>query len=164
MNQAKKGFTLLELAFVVSLALLLILSAIPAWQNFSLKYRLREQVDRLQTAINFSRNLALQQQKPLIVRPISYKDWSKGMCLFVDTDNNHRLNENQILLKIWRWDDRKLTVAWHGFQSDHYLEFTPDLANSYLSGRFIVSAKGANMKRSLIVNRLGRTRQDEENG
>lgn len=156
------GFSLLEITFVVAILTTILLSVIPYWQSFIVNYRMKERVDSLQSAINFSRNLALKERLPLVVRPIVDKEWSKGLCLFVDDDGTHQLTERKKLLRSWQWDDRLLSVSWHGFRSDHYLKFSDDLLKSSLSGRFVVSANSNNIKKSVIINRLGRSRVEDD--
>ncbi|WP_051555256.1 GspH/FimT family pseudopilin [Legionella fairfieldensis] len=153
-----KGLTLIELLFCLLIITLLLVSL-----SFGLsihqknKAQIRE--NDLKMAIYYARNMALLKGKPLVLTPLTDSDWSTGMMLFID-NKTHRYSPETQLIHQWQWH-KEIKITWHGFYSDQYLLFSPDLAHAAITGHFNLQ-KGDGSQVKLIINRLGRVRKAME--
>ena len=142
------GFTLVESLISLALFALLLLISIPYTARLYQKNQVQVIQDEIKGAIRFSRLRALSEGQDLVLMPrAASNDWSSGMQLM---NSGHRLFE-------WHWASPQIHVTWHGFQSNHFLRFSPD-ANRYATNGyfFIQSASFPPVK--IVVNRLGRVR------
>ena len=57
----------------------------------------------------------------------------------------------------WPWRTTAYHVLWHGFLSDTYLRFTPDMSQASLNGYFLIESSTLRVK--MMVNRVGRVRE-----
>ena len=151
------GYTLIELIITVTLLMGLLLSAEPIQRQFIVRNHVVIIEDKLQHALHYARNKALNEHRTLALAPLH--DWSSGMVLFVD-NNAHKPRKNDNILQQWQFKPALVQVQWKGFRSDAYILFSPKLANSTASGSFYLSTEGITKKR-LIVNRLGHIRSED---
>jgi Tfp pilus assembly protein FimT len=155
------GFSLLEITVVLAIIIGLLVTIVPLARDFWSKNKIDVRVSTILNALKFAQNQALLKHKNVVLSEISDDTgWSSGMRLFVDEDENHRFDDNDILIREWHWRKSLPLVKWHGFNSDHYLVFTPDLSRGTLSGRFVISIYEQHIEKGkkIIVNRLGRAR------
>ncbi len=146
------GLTLIEL--LLSLGLVALMCCITyAWIGDPNQH-LKQVADELRGAIQFSRLQALDQGEPLRLMPLQdSEDWSSGMMLCTERQPNRVIHQ-------WYWGFNGLLVSWRGFQSTHYLRFTPHLSNSVINGTFTLKHRKQQM--TLWVNRMGRVTMDKQ--
>lgn len=153
-----KGVTLIELLLSVTLAATLLMFSLLGLDSLHKKNQLQLMVNAVKDAINTAKLEALLLNKPLILAPLQdFNDWSHGWVLFVD-NKTHHLKPGEKKLHEWRWEPNNIRMIWHGFQSTHYLLFKPDVGHNASNGYFIIM--NATQQARLIVNRLGRVKQD----
>lgn len=144
-----KGFSLIEVLMVLLLIALLCSFGLPFSSNWYQTQLGLVMVQDIKQAIHQATADALRFNEPLKLMPILGDNWSSGLVL--------RLERTGDIQYQWQWKDTGYQVHWHGFQSNEYLRFAPDLNQSVLNGYFFienVSHQGI----KLVVNRLGRVR------
>jgi prepilin-type N-terminal cleavage/methylation domain-containing protein len=155
---SNKGFTLLEI--VTSLIILagLFFTLLPLGNRFFSKNALEKRLNTIVGAIKFARNKSQFDGKKLILSELSDKNgWLYGMRLYRENTGNYHYEQGDKIIRSWSWDNKIISVEWHGFGSDHYLLFSNKLQESALNGYFSLSEAGK-IKRKIIINRLGRVR------
>lgn len=123
------------------------------------KNQLEVMANEIKQAIHFAKIEALTHAHTITLTPLSEDaDWSAGMLLFVD-NNIHHYTPKTTLIREWHWHSKALNVTWHGFESSHYLRFSPDLLERGANGHFVVQDNEKHQIK-LVVNRLARVREE----
>lgn len=155
--QYARGFTLVEILITFSIVAILCLFAFPFGQDFLLKNKLSARTEEIVTALHFARSQAALLNQPLVLAPL-HGDWSTGMVLFIDQNNNHTYESDDNRLFQWEWTDNDLQVSWQGMY-EHYLLFTPSELTSVLGGSFYLCPLLSSLKgKKIQMNRVGRVR------
>lgn len=156
-----KGFTLIEILIALSISAILFMFVFPFGQDFILKNKLSARTEEIVSALHYARSQAALLEQPLLLTSIQ-ENWSEGMKLFIDKNDNRLYDSPDILLFQWTWNDSDLNISWHGMY-EKYLLFTPRELDSVLGGTFYICSSLKN-GRQIRMNRLGRLRveQDEE--
>lgn len=151
------GFTLLELLVCLSLVAIVFFFALPFGASLHHKNQLETLIDSVSNGITIAKTQALARGETLVLSPLNDStDWSQGMWLFVD-NQQHTYRPGAKLLYEWHWQAEGVSMIWHGFQSDNYLLFTPDIARNTVNGYFLIK-HGHQPPIKLVVNRLGRVK------
>lgn len=92
MKRAAGGVTLLELLMVLSLAAIVMATAMPSVQELLQRLRLRTAVSDLCSAIDLTRTQALARGAPVLLAPRDPGgvDWKQGWVVFIDANGNRR--------------------------------------------------------------------------
>jgi prepilin-type N-terminal cleavage/methylation domain-containing protein len=148
--QQRSGYTLVELLLGMSLVALLIALASVALSDLYYKSKIRSFQNRLSSAIQRARIVAMLQQQNIVLSPIS-NDWNKG---FQICKSGHKLDvcEGGESLYIQQ-SSLRASVKWRGFQNSNYLLFHRSPAHMAVNGVFYIS-KGRYSAR-IRVNKLG---------
>lgn len=150
------GITLLEL--LITLAILGVLVCFGVSFAPLHQHRLHRKADEIKSIVRYATHEAMQKGVDLALSPWPIpSDWSKGMVLFVDDNNNHQYNTKAQVIRKWRFQDDKITVLWQGFQSKQYLLFSPKLYERAINGKFVITNE-LQQQVILVVNRLGHVR------
>lgn len=105
----------------------------------------------IKSAIRFAKVHALTTGNHMYLTPLpNAAHWSSGMQLYVN-------NEPPQIIQEWHWQHPAIHVTWHGFQSNQYLLFSPEVSRNAVNGYFVIKANGSHMIK-LMVNRMGRVR------
>ncbi|WP_419421081.1 pilus assembly FimT family protein [Legionella sp. D16C41] len=147
----KQGFTLIELLIVISIVSLLFLFSTSSDYQLYEKNQLQIISDKLKSAIRYGRYKALAQGTTLALVPLDNFNWSAGMVLFIDNKKHKPDKEN--IIRVWQQYTRTIKIDWQGFQSKHYLIFTPILKKAACNGHFTLSINNK-IQKKIIVNRL----------
>ncbi len=158
-TKSLQGFTLIELLIALSIVAVLCLLAFPFSHDFFLKNKLLARTEELASALHYARSQAVLLGQPLILSSIK-ENWSYGMVLFVDTNDNHSYDAADIFIFKWVWSDQDLQVTWKGMY-DNYLLFAPTGLNSVLAGTFSLCSSAKSGK-NIRMNRVGRIRVEED--
>ncbi len=157
-NQPPEGFTLLELLAGISLTAIVLCISLPFAPALYKKNKLHVLTDDVKAAIQYAKIQAVMTGEQLaLTRLPGAGDWSDGMLLFVD-NANHQYTTGAKLLHEWRWQSSEIQVSWHGFQSQDYLLFSPEMSSSAVNGSFTLT-NAMHQQTKLVVNRLGRVSQ-----
>jgi len=152
MKNVSKGFTLVELMVVLLISSLLITASLASWQYFQQKNALSSRENTLKTAIQYARIMAFSLNRPVYFKALSEKeDWSKGLRLY-DALKQEMLYEWTFNPAIWQ-------VTWQGFGSK-YLQIAANPRQSASNGQIIIKNRHTGEEKKLIINRLGRVRND----
>ena len=155
------GFSLIEV-----LTVLVIFGILCAYSMSHMTFLLNKNeltviADEIKQALHFAKIEALTHAHTLTLAPLSdSSDWSRGMVLFVD-NKTHQMTPETTPLREWRWRQSTLHVSWHGFESTHYLRFSPTLLERGANGYFILK-DGERARVKLVVNRLARVREEKK--
>lgn len=167
-KKLNKGFTLIEMMVVVSIAAILLGIGIPSFRNLIQNQQITSAVNDFFAAINLTRSEAIQRGARVDLVPVGDgSDWAKGWVVFVDKNNNQKLDE----------DEGEQIIYMHGPVASGITivpNFTDDKAN-YLayngtgrtrtngsgekpdSGNFMFSlGDDQKQQRRIIINMLGR--------
>lgn len=147
-----KGLTLFEILIV-----LLIVSIVAA---FGLPFTARSYYvptfSLIQKEIEQAIDYGIQEShvlgEPLRLVPLQNQNWTSGLRLV-------RESKEQFTLHLWQWPNFLAHVTWHGFLSNAYLRFTPELSQMAVNGYFTIESPEG-IKSKLIINRVGRLREE----
>lgn len=148
------GLSLLELLVVMLLVSLISTFGLPwtsHWYQDKIAWVVQKDIEQ---AIEHGIQESVILGEPLRLAPLRDKDWTNGMALIRESDLT---DPNHPILYAWPWGSTAYHVLWHGFLSDTYLRFTPDMRQASLNGYFLIESSTQRVK--IIVNRLGRVRE-----
>ena len=152
------GLSLFELLVVLMLLSLLFAFGLPLTTQWYQNQLSRVMQKDIEQAIEYGKQESLILGEPLRLVPLHDNDWSSGMALFKERDVPR--SQQYAALYTWQWRSTTWHVVWHGFLSDSYLRFTPDLRQLALNGYFLIK----NEKRpgiKMMLNRVGRVRVND---
>lgn len=151
------GISLIEIMVVTLLISVLFVAAIPLSRNFFQQNEVVIRQSEIIAAINYSRNKAIELNKPLLLTTASMSsDWSCGMILIVDSHQTGNYSEGDKIIHRWKWRKSGVDVSWNGFRSNHFIEFQPTLKSLAASGHFVISAKNSAKRAKVTLNRYAR--------
>ncbi|MEO6353476.1 MAG: GspH/FimT family pseudopilin, partial [Burkholderiaceae bacterium] len=94
-----KGFSLIELMVVLSIAAILMGIAVPSFRTLIQNQRMTTNVNDFFAAINLTRSEALQRGVRVdMVAAGDGSNWSNGWIVFVDENSDQTLNSNEKLI------------------------------------------------------------------
>jgi type IV fimbrial biogenesis protein FimT len=107
---AQLGFTAIELMVVVAIVAILAALAAPSFNPLIERWRIRQSVDGLQSALYYARSEAIKRAGNVTIRkeasgangcPLApgTSDWDCGWFVFVDTNDNGTLNAGEEVLQ-----------------------------------------------------------------
>lgn len=143
-----RGFTLIEIMTCLAITAILFLFALFANASFYQRNTLEMAEDELINALHYARNMAIATGHSLTLTPLSKaQSWDDGMMLSF---------QDKILYR-WQWHYLGTHIEWKGFQSNHYLTFSPSLKQATCNGSFLITSQSAGSKK-IVINRIGRIR------
>jgi type IV fimbrial biogenesis protein FimT len=106
----QRGFTAIELMVVIAIVALLTALAAPSFTPVIERWRVRQSVDGLQSAVYFARSEAIKRGGNITIRKeptgtngctlaTTAAEWDCGWFVFVDTNNNGVLNAGEEVLQ-----------------------------------------------------------------
>lgn len=112
-TKRRDGWTLLELLIATSIAAIVMLFAAPNFQQLLAKQRIDSAARDLMAAITLTRAEAIRRGERVDLMPIDGTDWRSGWVIFVDANNNHRLDVEEKIVHTHSPLSPRLTVASH---------------------------------------------------
>lgn len=150
----QRGFTFLELVFILLLGSILSCLAFSSFAPLKQKNEQHRLVNELKNALRYARIKALSEGHDLMLSPIKANDWSSGINLF-DLSIHDQKNT---LLHQWDWHTGNWILDWQGVNGADSLVISGS-TRALNNGRFILEHRFSHKKITLIVNRLGRVRE-----
>lgn len=90
----QKGFTVVELMVVVGIATILVSVGIPSMQTMIQNNRISAQARAVVTALHYARSEAVTRKDSVNVVPTDGNSWANGMTVWVDTDGDGSMDNN----------------------------------------------------------------------
>lgn len=157
------GFTLVELLACLAILTLLLILAAPSFKMLWRGNQADVYIETLQRAIAMARSTAISTKKIVSLCPYEKSscgdNWENGLMIFVDSNNDGKLDEEDTLKEVLNFSPSNSTITWRASGGKNYLRYSPTgMARQF--GRFHICDKDGdmNLARSLVVNRQGRTR------
>jgi type IV fimbrial biogenesis protein FimT len=102
----QRGFSLLELMVVLSLALALAALALPSFRSLAVRWSLQAEGQALVDDLRFARTQAVTLGQPVSICPstdgtvcATHADWGRGWLVFMDADASRTLTPGKRLLR-----------------------------------------------------------------
>lgn len=150
------GLSLFEILIVLLLVSLVFGFGLPLttqWYHNQLATMMEKDIEQaVEQGIQESHILG----EPLRLVPLRDKEWSTGLALLREADLT--TTPPVVALYVWQWRNTANHVIWHGFLSNAYLRFTPELGQAALNGYFLIDSPN-HPGRRILVNRIGRIRK-----
>jgi len=163
MLRTLRGFSVIELLFVLIIAATISVVAIPAFSGILHSQELASTSSRLFGAFMLARSEAIKRQAPVLIESID-ADWSNGWSVYVDLNSNGSQDEDEpVLLQATDLPDA-LTIRGNA-PVRRYVRYTPDGSAKLKSGAFqagtisICSPDSQQQVRNLILSATGRLRR-----
>ena len=165
----QRGFTLLELLYVLALTSILYSVAIPSFQSLiasTQRYTLNQ---KLFTLIQYTRSKAAFQAQNVILCPSKdqencINDWQQPLMIFTDMNNNKRRDEEELIDRIENIALQNYHIRWRASGSSRYLRYIRDGSTSYQNGTFTLCPTINDVEhiQKIIVYLSGRARQGKK--
>jgi type IV fimbrial biogenesis protein FimT len=165
----QRGFTLLELLYVLAITSILYSVAIPSLQSLiasTQRYILNQ---KLFTLIQYTRSKAAFQAQNVILCPSKdhencINDWQQPLMIFTDMNNNKRRDEEEVIDRIENIALQNYHINWRASGSSRYLRYVRDGSTSYQNGTFTLCpiTKKIEHIEKIIIYRSGRARQGQK--
>lgn len=159
--KVRAAYTLLELLIVLTLASVLTLLGVAAWQKWSVLQEKRLVAVQLHQTIRFARKAALAHREQVSVCAAASEmtcgtNWSLGMIIFLNPDNQGQPTSDNILMHVPALT-KKQQLIWHGWLGHTMLRFEADGLPHAYHGSFYFGLPGKE-KPLVIMNAVGRVR------
>jgi Tfp pilus assembly protein FimT len=156
MRCLERGVSLFEVLLVLLCGMIVVAFGLPLTTHWYQQQQVAVMVSDIQQALHQAATEAMTRGEIMRLMPCSHcRSWSQGMMLIAERDVNHpHATESRYE---WRWPTATCTVSWHGFISNDFLRFSPDLDHAALNGYFLIQSDQQN-EIKLVVNRLGNVR------
>jgi type IV fimbrial biogenesis protein FimT len=155
------GYTLIEILISFALISVLLIIAIPSWQNVRSSYNTELEVNRLAATLQYARNSAINLQLPVrlcasddgqICLETQEPSWSHGWLVYIA--------QNTLLRAYPALTNGEL--EWHGLSNKSEIQFNSDGSASGFNGRFnYFPNNSADNCKSIILSPTGRTRVND---
>ncbi len=160
------GFTLLELLLVISIAAILLIIGIPAFQDFGTRQRMDAAINALHSHLALARNEAIRFNAHIIVCPgdidhgcSGNSDWSDGWIVFSDFNGD---SQYQNLETVHRIEAGLEQMVIHSSSGRQNLHFFPNGSAPGSNGSItLCDRRGPAHARKLVISNSGRIRRDE---
>lgn len=143
----QRGVTLIETATAACVSAVLAASALPSMSAALDGHRLTTATNDLVLAVNLARSTATAQRTRVVLAPRSGADWTSGWRVFVDDNNNGRLDAGEAVVREFDAAPKGLSITPHfgSSYSGAYLSFD-NMGNlrrlgsgGYVLGRLVLS-------------------------
>jgi type IV fimbrial biogenesis protein FimT len=159
------GFTVLELMISLTIAAILLVIGVPAFQNFSQEQRMEAAINALHTDLVLARSQAIQLDAQVVACPghplpgcSGNSDWSEGWIIFGDANADRQRQAVEPLLRHGQGFDNLWIRSSAGRAN---LRFYPNgsTPGSNASIRFC-GLRGPEFGRKLVISNIGRIKRE----
>ncbi|SMF43042.1 type IV fimbrial biogenesis protein FimT [Alteromonadaceae bacterium Bs31] len=162
---AHKGISLLDLLIATSIFLILTSIAVPSFSHLAKKNRKDNTVYAMLRILNFARQHAVDYSTDVLVCPTSNEqdcsgNWSETIMVFLDINNNKKLDEDERLLQKQTIITERQALNWKGAGSPKYISYNPAGFTGNQNGRIYYCDRLdiEKYRAQLVVYRTGRVR------
>ena len=118
----QRGFTLSEALMALAIAGFLVALAAPSLRNLTLNNRMASGVNTLMSSLHVTRSEAIKRGQTVTLCPSGdgrtcagadsdYTWWHKGALLFVDSNDNNRLDDGEALIQVFELEKTGNTLT-----------------------------------------------------
>ncbi len=93
-----RGFSLIELMVVMSIAAILLAIGVPSFRSLMQHQKMTATVNDFFAAINLTRSEAIQRGTRVDLVPAEASDWNKGWIVFIDDNNNQKADAGEQII------------------------------------------------------------------
>jgi type IV fimbrial biogenesis protein FimT len=170
MFRTARGFTLIELLIVILILMVTITLAVPSMRHLVYSTRVSSEINRLMTAVNLVRSEALRRNQPVSMCPSSMAVTGESICsgafadgwiIFSNIDRDNVVDKGDEVIRVFEaisagytLTNRKGTIP--AQERITYLSDGSSRRNRTLL--LCAPATGADIKKSLVMNIVGRPR------
>jgi len=167
--QPGHGFTMLEMLLVLSIAAVLVIIGVPAFQDFGARQRMSAAVHMLHSHLALARDAAIRFNVHVIACPgnlqegcRSGSDWSEGWIVFSDFNGD---GQYQPLETVHRVEAGLEQMVVHSSSGRSNVQFFPNGSAPGSNGSItFCDWRGPAQARKLVISNTGRIRRDEASG
>ena len=160
------AFTVLELMVVVAIAAILLLTGVPALQQFTWRQHMRAAVGNLQNDLLTARSEAVFRSTSVVACPgdpqlgcSGSADWSRGWIVFADVNEDRQAQADETVLRQGQVFEH---ISIGGSAGRSSIRFLPDgSAPGSNSTIGFCGPGGPRQARKLVVSNIGRIRRDQ---
>lgn len=130
-----QGFTLPEAVITLAIAGVLLSLAAPSVRGLTLNNRMTTEVNAFMASLQTTRSEAIKRGQPVTLCPSrdgqacagassDYTWWHEGALLFVDNNDNNRLDDGETLVRVFQQTSGGLTIKSSRFRKS--VRYTPN--------------------------------------
>ena len=159
------AFTVLELLVTLAVAAILLLTAVPSFQQFTQRQKMKVAVNSLHNGLLLARNEAVHRNVPVVACPgddtdgcTGDRDWSNGWIVFPDLNDDRQRQAGETLLLHGQGSGNPFVNSSPGRTSIRFLgDGTTPGSNANIS---FCGGGGPPHARKLVISNIGRIRRD----
>jgi type IV fimbrial biogenesis protein FimT len=160
------GFTMLELLLTISIAAILLVIGIPAFQEFGNRQRMSASINLLHSHLALARNQAIRFNIHVVACPGDIvngcsedSNWSEGWIVFGDLNGDRQY---QGLENMYRSEPGLEFMTIHSSSGRQYVRFHPNGSAPGSNGSIsFCDRRGPAKARKLVISNIGRIRRDQ---
>lgn len=159
------GYSLIETMTVLLTLALLLSVALPGFSSILRRTQAEIQIYSLINAAQLARSQAVTRQQAVVLcasadQTACGNDWTQGAMVFVDTNNNRRVDEDEALLTTLPATPKGSQLVMKAALNKQYLRYMSNGLLENTAGSFIYCPANGTARdaRNLIFNRTGRMR------
>lgn len=167
LNCNQRAFSLFELLITLSILSIVMMIAIPNFQNYQARQELSQLHPMIRQQVSLAKNTAQIYHSNIIVcsssnlKQCEVNQWHNGIIIFSDLNNNKKIDHNETIHKQTQTDLKFGSLKWNGgVTSPNAVTFQGDTGLPRGSpGNFIYcSFKNQDHRRYISISPMGHTR------
>ncbi|WP_196137712.1 GspH/FimT family pseudopilin [Aliikangiella sp. G2MR2-5] len=169
MNQYnQRGITLIDLMLTISIIGILLGYGLPAFDELIARNKMLASISQLKASLQLGRKIAINEQKKVTVCPLSNttncgNNWSDGYQVFVDSNGDNTINENDRLLQKAENTLEDITIDWNAFGNRPTFQWHETGITNHQNGYFkLCYRERIRLSRALIISKSGRIRHSQD--
>ena len=160
-----RAFTVLELLLTLTLAAILLVAGVPAFERFTQRQHLRAAIGNLHNDLLAARSEAVFRNISAVACPgaedggcSGSSDWSSGWIVFVDDNGDRQYQPEELLIRHGQVFE---VVTIRGSAGRSSIRFLPDGSAPGSNGTLgFCGTGGPEQARKLVISNIGRIRRD----
>ena len=166
----QRGFTLSEALLTLAIAGFLVGLAAPSLRNLTLNNRMTSEVNTLMSSLHVTRSEAIKRGQTVTLCPSGdgrtcagadsdYTWWHKGALLFVDSNDNNRLDDGEALIQVFELEKTGNTLTVKSSRARRSVNYQSSGFSPGTNLTFaFCDARGVTSVRYVAVSNTGRPR------